>query len=43
MNRMTIMMQMIHAACAHGQRQFDGWVIGKAFYGKYDGQEPGVL
>ena len=40
MNRATIMMQMIHAACAHGQRQFDGWVIGKAFYGKYDGQEP---
>ena len=33
-------MQMIHAACAHGQHQFDGWVIGKAFYGKYDGQEP---
>lgn len=34
------MMQIIHAACAHDGHAFDGWVIGKAFYRKYDGTEP---
>ena len=33
-------MQIIHAACAHDQHTFDGWVIGKAFYGRYDDPEP---
>ncbi len=40
MDRVTIMMQIIHAACAHDQHTFDGWVIGKAFYGRYDDSEP---
>ena len=33
-------MQIIHAACAHDRHTFDGWVIGKAFYGRYDDPEP---
>lgn len=34
------MMELIHAICLPGQRQFDGWMIGKARYCRYNLKVP---